>query len=122
MAHLLGVAHRGTYYALKTSYDEAYRAWSPGIVLFQHAIRKAFEDGLATFDFLGDDSRWKGELANDRRAHVDACAFAGSALRCRWDRARVARIKPFLEERAPALVALRRRVLDGPAEAPDAGD
>ena len=45
-----------------------------------------------------------------------------SALHCRWDRARVARIKPFLEERAPALVALRRRVVDGPAKAPEAGD
>jgi CelD/BcsL family acetyltransferase involved in cellulose biosynthesis len=122
VAHILGVAYRGTCYALKTSYDEAYRAWSPGIVLFQHAIRKAFEDGLRTFDFLGDDSRWKSELANDQRAHVDACAFSGSALRCRWDRARVDRIKPFLEERAPALVALRRRVLDGPAETPDAGE
>ncbi len=54
------------------------------MVLFQHAIRKAFEDGLATFDFLGADARWKSELANDLRAHVDACAFAGSALRCRW--------------------------------------
>ena len=122
VAHLLGVAYRGTYYALKTSYDEAYRAWSPGVVLFQYAIRKAFEDGLATFDFLGADSRWKTELANDQRAHVDACAFSRSALHCRWDRARVARIKPFLEERAPALVALRRRVVDGPAKAPEAGD
>ncbi len=122
VAHLLGVAHRGTYYALKTSYDEAYRAWSPGIVLFQHAIRKAFEDGLAVFDFLGADSRWKSELANDQRSHVDACAFSGTALRCRWDRGRVVHIKRFLEERAPALVALRRRALDGPAEAPQPGD
>jgi CelD/BcsL family acetyltransferase involved in cellulose biosynthesis len=122
VAHILGVAHRGTHYALKTSYDEAYRAWSPGIVLFQNAIRKAFEDGLATFDFLGADSRWKTELANDQRAHVEVCAFSGTALRCRWDRARVARIKPFLDERAPALVALRRRVLDRSAEAPETGD
>ena len=101
MAHILGAVYRGTYYALKTSYDEAYRAWSPGIVLFRHAIRKAFEDGLATFDFLGADSRWKSELANDARLHVDACAFAGSAWRCRWDRVRVGRVKPFLEAPGP---------------------
>jgi len=119
VAHIMGVGYRGTYYALKTSYDEAYRAWSPGIVLFQHAIHKAFEDGFRTFDFLGADARWKSELANDRRAHVEVCAFAASALRCRWDRFRVDRVKPFLEERAPALVALRRRVLDGPADAGD---
>lgn len=122
VAHILGAVHRGTYYALKTSYDEAYRAWSPGIVLFRHAIRKAFEDGLGTFDFLGADSRWKSELANDARLHVDACVFAGSAWRCRWDRVRVGRVKPFLERRAPALAALRRRVLDRSAGSPEAGE
>jgi CelD/BcsL family acetyltransferase involved in cellulose biosynthesis len=122
VAHILGAAYRGTYYALKTSYDEAYRAWSPGIVLFQHAIGKAFEDGLGTFDFLGDDSRWKSELANAQRAHVDACAFASTALRCRWDRVRVDRVKPFLEEHAPALVTLRRRVLDRQDAVPESGE
>jgi len=112
VAHLFGVVFRGTYYALKTSYDEAYRAWSPGIVLFQHVIRRAFEENLHTFDFLGEDARWKSELANGRRAHVDACAFSADALRCRWDRVRVDKVKPFLEERAPALLALRRRLTE----------
>ena len=122
VAHLLAAVHRGTYYALKTSYDEAYRAWSPGVVLFQHAIRNAFEGGLATFDFLGDESRWKDELANDFRHHVDACAFSGSAWRCRWDRVRVDRVKPFMEGRAPGLAALRHRVLDRSAGAPGTGE
>lgn len=122
VAHLLGAVHRGTYYALKTSYVEAYRAWSPGIVLFRHAIGKAFEDGLGTFDFLGADSRWKSELANGTRLQVDACAFAASAWRCRWDRVRVGRVKPFVERRAPALIGLRRRVLGLSAGALEAGD
>lgn len=122
VAHILGVVHRGTCYALKTSCDEAYRAWSPGIVLFQHAIRKACEDGLTTFDFLGASSRWKSELANGARAQVDACAFSASALRCRWDRVRVARVKPFLQQRAPAVLEIRRRVLTGRSETPQAGE
>jgi len=122
VAHLLGLVHRGVYYALKTSYDEAYRAWSPGVVLFQHAIRKACEDGLTTFDFLGADSRWKSELANDVRPHVDACAFAGSALACRWHRVEASRIKPFLEERAPGVLAVRRRVRESRSEAAEAGE
>jgi len=122
VAHLLAAVYRGTYYALKTSYDEAYRAWSPGIVLFQHVIHSAFEEGLATFDFLGEEARWKDELANDFRHHVDACAFTGPAWRCRWDRVRSTRIKPFLEERAPAVLALARRALDRPAGAPEVGD
>ena len=122
VAHLLGLVHRGTYYALKTSYDEAYRAWSPGVTLFQHAIRRAFEEGLTTFDFLGDDSRWKAELANAERAQVDVCAFADTALRCRWDSLKVSRIKPFLEERAPAVLAVRRRGRGGAPEAPEPGE
>lgn len=122
VAHILGAVLRGVYYALKTSYDEAYSTWSPGIVLFEYAIRRAFEEGLATFDFLGDESRWKSELANDVRDHVDACAFADSALRCRWDRVRTTRVKPFLEERAPAVLALRRRVREGRAGVPQAGE
>jgi CelD/BcsL family acetyltransferase involved in cellulose biosynthesis len=121
-AHILGIVFRGTYYALKTSYDEACRRLSPGVVLFQHAIRRAFEEGLRTFDFLGADARWKTELANAERAHVDACAFSPSAWRCRWDRVRVERIKPLLEEHAPAVATLRRRVLDRSAEAPAAGE
>jgi CelD/BcsL family acetyltransferase involved in cellulose biosynthesis len=121
-AHILGIVFRGTYYALKTSYDEAYRQLSPGIVLFQHAIRRAFEERLAVFDFLGADARWKTELANAERAHVDACAFSPSAWRCRWDQVRVDRIKPFLEEHAPAVAALRRRILDSSAGAPGSAD
>jgi CelD/BcsL family acetyltransferase involved in cellulose biosynthesis len=112
VAHLLGLVHRGTYYALKTSYDEAYRTWAPGVVLFQYVIERSFADELSTFDFLGDHSRWKDELANDSRHHVDACTFASDALRCRWDAARHTRIKPFLREHAPGVLNLRRRLLD----------
>jgi CelD/BcsL family acetyltransferase involved in cellulose biosynthesis len=110
VAHILGVSHRGVYYALKTSYDEAFRSWAPGLVLFQYVIERCFAEGLTTFDFLGDPSRWKSELANETRHHVDACSFASDALRCRWDVARHTRIKPFLETHAPALLDARRRV------------
>lgn len=109
-AHLCGVVYKSTYYALKTSYDEAFRAWSPGVLLCEHVLERAFDDGLSTFDFLGDECRWKTELSNDVREHVDACVFARDAYRCRWGAARENRLKPFLRERAPSLVALRRRL------------
>jgi CelD/BcsL family acetyltransferase involved in cellulose biosynthesis len=108
-AHICGMVRRGVYYALKTSYDQAYRAWSPGVVLFHRVIRRSFAEGLDTFDFLGAESRWKCELGNAVRAHVDACLFADGALRCRWDRVRETRVKPFVHRRAPLLVDLRRR-------------
>lgn len=112
VAHVFGVVFNRVYYALKTSYDEAYRGWSPGIALFRRVIEQAFGDGLAVFDFLGSGSRWKAELANDVRRHVDACSFADGAWRCRWDVAKERRVKPLLERHAPVVLEARRRVAD----------
>ncbi|MCB2223842.1 MAG: GNAT family N-acetyltransferase [Actinobacteria bacterium] len=111
-AHLFGVVHRGVYYAVKTSYDEAFRAWSPGVVLFRRVIERAFGEGLATFDFLGDEAPWKVRLANDERRHVEACVFADDAYRCRWGATLECRVKPFARTHLPGAVALRRRLKD----------
>ncbi len=108
VAHIWGVVFKGTYSALKTSYDEAYRAWSPGVVLFQYVIERSFDEGLDTFDFLGRPDRWKDDLATEVRCHVDACVFAPGALRCRWCAMRRTRIKPLVEARAPVLLDLKQ--------------
>lgn len=110
VAHIFGVQFKGTYYALKTSYDEVYRAWSPGNVLFQYVLRRVFDDDrLAVFDFLGSGAHWKEEIANATREHVDACAFGPTALRCQWCAARESLVKPWLKRRFPRAVALARR-------------
>jgi CelD/BcsL family acetyltransferase involved in cellulose biosynthesis len=108
VAHIFGVALNGVHYALKTSYDEAYRAWSPGLVLFQYVIERAFAEGLEAFDFLGTESRWKQEMSNDSRRHVDACAFVDDAWRCRLDASVGQHARQLVIARAPALVSLRR--------------
>ncbi|MBD3348677.1 MAG: GNAT family N-acetyltransferase [Candidatus Eisenbacteria bacterium] len=68
-AFLLAVLHGGALYALKTSYDERYREFSPGTPLFYYAVTDAFEKGLKMVDFLGESSRWKSEWATDHREH-----------------------------------------------------
>jgi len=67
---LFGVVYRGTYYALKTSYDEAFRGLAPGVALFHHAIRFAFESDIDRFDFVGQRARWKDEWATGETEHV----------------------------------------------------
>jgi len=67
---LLGIAYFGTYYALKTSFDEEFRKLAPGVALFHHAINYAFEHGFDTFDFVGQRARWKDEWATGHTEHT----------------------------------------------------
>jgi len=109
IAHVYGLAFRDRYYALKTSYDEGYSRLSPGSVLIAHALRDACERGLAAFDFLGVESRWKADLADDAIACTRVCAFTAGMLRCRACALVEGRLKPEIRRRAPGLVRLRRR-------------
>ncbi len=67
---LLGVAYFGTYYALKTSFDEEFRKLAPGVALFYHAINHAFEHAFDRFDFVGQRARWKDEWATGHTEHA----------------------------------------------------
>ncbi len=70
IAFVYGATFHGTYFALKTSFDEAFSKLSPGVVLFHEAIRWAFSAGLSRFDFVGETARWKEEWATGRREHA----------------------------------------------------
>ena len=56
-------------YSLKTGYDPAHAANSPGQLVFQLAIRDAFERGLDTFELLGASSEWKRYWTSRHRQH-----------------------------------------------------
>jgi len=71
IAFLYGAVHNGTYYAMKTSYEEEFSKLSPGVRLFHEAVRHAFGAGLARFDFLGERARWKDHWANGWLEHVN---------------------------------------------------
>jgi CelD/BcsL family acetyltransferase involved in cellulose biosynthesis len=109
IAHVYGLAFRDRYYALKTSYDQAYADLSPGSVLVGHALRDACQAGLDTFDFLGVESRWKEALADDAVGCSRTCVFTPGMIRCRACALVEGTLKPEIKRRAPGLVALRRR-------------
>ncbi len=117
IAYIYGVAYRNEYYAIKTSYDQRYRALSPGVVLFAHALEHACDHGLVAVDLLGVDARWKRELANDLRRYGEICVFSRGLVRCHGCALRAERLKPWVRRRAPRLLAWRRRLRQALARA-----
>ena len=57
----------GYHALLKTGYDEAWQKQSPGKLLREAMIRRAFENGFHTYDFLGDEMPWKMEWTDTIR-------------------------------------------------------
>lgn len=110
VAHIYGVVFRNEYLALKTSYDQSVRDLSPGSVLFEFAVRDACENGLAAFDMLGMEARWKNDLATDARRLATACLIAPTSLRCQSCRSVEHTLKPYLRAHAPWLLSLKRRM------------
>jgi CelD/BcsL family acetyltransferase involved in cellulose biosynthesis len=108
IAHVYGIPHGHTYYALKTSYCESHKHLSPGVVLFNHCLHDVFDSGLTEFNFLGDESRWKNELASEVRPYVRMTVCPRTLL-SRLRQCIDHRIKPYLKARlAPNAEAKRR--------------
>ena len=109
VAHVYGIRWGGAYYALKTSYCESQKGLSPGVVLFDHCIRDALESGMTEFNFLGDQSRWKNELASGAREYIQmkVCprTLVSVARQCVEHH-----MKPFIRARLPMAVAAKRRL------------
>jgi len=110
VAHIFGLVYGDEYCALKTSYDNNLRNLSPGIILFEHVLKDAFEQGLKTFDFLGVESRWKNDFANDKRPHVDICVFPHRFYRCSSCRLYQNYLKPFIKRRMSFLAKIKRKI------------
>lgn len=110
IAYVYGVVYGKEYLALKTSYDQSYGMWSPGAVLFGYSLRDAFDLGVSAFDFLGEEARWKRELATDRNEHVYVCVVPRGSYRCMCCQLYQCHLKPFLKRRLPGLVASQKRL------------
>ena len=61
-ACVFGYADRNGYYLYNSSFDPAYSALSPGVVLLSSLIKKAISDGLTRFDFLKGNETYKRRL------------------------------------------------------------
>jgi CelD/BcsL family acetyltransferase involved in cellulose biosynthesis len=70
------IEENGVHYLLKTGYDPEFRADAPGQLLRYLMIRRAFEEGLESYEFLGADEPWKLEWADTVRERRVLQAFA----------------------------------------------
>lgn len=113
-AHCLAVVHAGELLALKTSFDRGLAALSPGLALMLTLCEEAFAEGLAAIDLLGHPDRWKTEMANEERLHLDVCVFPRGLLGCEACAFVEERVEPALRRRLPSRVtSLGQRALAG---------
>ncbi len=61
-ACMFGYSDAEGYYLYNSSFDPAYSAFSPGVVLLSSLIEKAVGEGLSRFDFLKGDETYKRRL------------------------------------------------------------
>jgi CelD/BcsL family acetyltransferase involved in cellulose biosynthesis len=73
------IEHGGRHYLLKTGFDPARRAQAPGLLLRQAMIRRSFELGFESYEFLGDENEWKMEWTDRVRERTLVQAFAPTA-------------------------------------------
>lgn len=64
------LVYRDRVFLLKIGYDPAFSQYSPSNLLLSLALRRAFDNSLAEYDFLGDQADWKRCWAKDIRRHV----------------------------------------------------
>jgi CelD/BcsL family acetyltransferase involved in cellulose biosynthesis len=75
----------GTHYLIKTGFEDAYRKYGPGLLLRREMLRRSFEQGGDTYEFLGDAMPWKLEWTDTCRDRLVVQTFASSAAgRLEW--------------------------------------
>jgi CelD/BcsL family acetyltransferase involved in cellulose biosynthesis len=67
-----------SFYALKGGYDVEFRRFGPGTLLTHASLRRAFEDGLASYEFLGTDDSYKLNWTPTTRERVRLQVFSRS--------------------------------------------
>ena len=68
----------GVAYQLKGGYDPEFRKFAPGMLLAHAVLARGFEEGLASYEFLGTDEPFKLEFAHGARERIKLQAFPSS--------------------------------------------
>jgi len=68
---------------LKTSFDDQFKAFSPGTHLVDLSVEQAFRDGAREFDFLGDRMRHKLEWTEQVRTHHTLYIYNSNSIKAR---------------------------------------
>jgi CelD/BcsL family acetyltransferase involved in cellulose biosynthesis len=88
LAFGLSIVAGDSMYAVKVGFDPEWRKYAPGSLLTQATVERAFERGLARFDFLGGDDAYKLDWTETIGERVRIQAFGrtphGLAAHAAW--------------------------------------
>lgn len=83
-----GIEAEGAFYVPKGGFDVEYRKLGPGQLLAYASIKRAFETGLGTYEFLGQQDEYKLQWTSTVRERLRLQAFprrpAGAATYAAW--------------------------------------
>jgi CelD/BcsL family acetyltransferase involved in cellulose biosynthesis len=101
------IEFQGSWYSLKSGYDEDYRSLGPGALLLREQLRHCFETGASCFELLGTEDAfklsWTDRSCERMRVHSFDRSPAGLV---HWSRA------TGRESLRPAVHWLRRHLRD----------
>lgn len=80
IAAQIGILQNGCFYALKTSYDEGFRRYTPGNLLVAEILQDLISLHVIEFDFLGAAAEWKRRWSKQVRAQGHFYIFQASIL------------------------------------------
>jgi CelD/BcsL family acetyltransferase involved in cellulose biosynthesis len=78
LAFHFNLKHGGVLYHLKGGYDPSSGRFSPSKLLHHEMLRRAFDEGLASYEFLGAEEGWKREWTEATRERLVLEAFAST--------------------------------------------
>jgi len=87
IVHSYGIIFENIFYNLKYSYDESYKAVSPGHLITGFTLRELYRRGVTIYDFHGDAEWYKMKWANTTYSQTHYIMYNKT-----W-RARLARMK-----------------------------
>ena len=125
LAFDLALAHGGSWYSLKSGYEDAAAHLGPGNVLLAMLLRRCYEDGFERFELLGDVDSFKLSFANRVRDLGWLGAFSrspsgraeASVVKAREHiRPAARRLQTLVIENEPRLALLRSVPPVGPLE------
>ena len=66
----LAVEYENAFWLFKIGYDESFSACSPGNLMMMESIRRAAENGLTSYEFLGKSAAWTRFWTEDERPNA----------------------------------------------------
>ncbi|MFH0788952.1 MAG: GNAT family N-acetyltransferase [Pseudomonadota bacterium] len=96
VAYLYSIKLKNTFFAIKTTYNPSYYAFSPGVILFYKIIQIIYQDeSISFFDFGRGDNQYKNDW---KLTYVDQSSIYLSHKKCLYGFVRYKAL-PFFKRR-----------------------